>query len=328
MVKFIMVMLLLSAWALRIQAEDLGRDMIVVTVRGATGDEQYEKKLDQVAAAWRKLCQQAEIDLLEVGGEQRGASGKDDREVLRGVLVSEIKAKRGELWLVLIGHGTFDGRESKFNMRGPDFTDAELGQWLSSYKGKLVVVNTASASGSFIKGLSGKNRVVITATKSAHEVFYPRFGKFFVEAIGGLEQADLDHDRQVSLLEAFLYAGHEVRSFYERERRIATEHALLDDNGDQRGVRAESFVGVTAQLSGNEKEGGGSPDGERAHQIYLLQNELEASLAEDLRMRRDELERLVKVLRRKRGKINEGLYYKQLEELLLEMARIYIGEGE
>ena len=185
-----------------------------------------------------------------------------------------------------------------------------------------MVVNTASSSAPFIKVLSGENRVVMTATKSAHEIFYPRFGEYFARAIGGLKAADLDNDEQVSLLEAFLYAGHEVKVFFEKEGRIVTEHAMLDDNGDERGARMEGFEGVLAIESGKEKDGV-RPDGERAHQIHLVPNELEALMPEKLRLRRDELERQVKALRRKRGEMGEEAYYGGLEKLLLQIARIY-----
>ena len=113
-----------------------------------------------------------------------------------------------------------------------------------------------------------------------------------------------------------------MTQFYEKEGRIATEHAILDDNGDQQGIRAEGFEGVLAIRSGKEKKDS-RPDGERAHQIHLAPNKLEAMMPEPLRLRRDELERQVIALRRKRGEIKEKVYYRDLEKLLLEIARIY-----
>ena len=104
---------------------------------------------------------------------------------------------------MLIGHGTFDGREAKFNLRGPDVTDVELADWLLPFKRPVVVINCASASGPFINRLSGANRVVVTATKSGNEINFARFGQYIAEAIAD-PRADLDKDGQVSLLEAFL----------------------------------------------------------------------------------------------------------------------------
>ena len=48
------------------------------------------------------------------------------------------------------------------------------------------------------------------------------------------QKADLDKDDQVSLLEAFLTASVRTAEFYEETSRLATEHALIDDNGDRR----------------------------------------------------------------------------------------------
>ncbi len=308
----------LTCWGVMVQGAQ--RDVTVVTVLGAGGEKEYEKKFTDVAKAWQEACKRGGVRLVEVGGKT--AAGKSDKQLLKEVIAEEIERGVSGLWVVLIGHGTYDGRETKFNVRGEDFTDGDLAAWLKPFKGRLVVVNTASSSAPFIKALSGENRIVITATKSAHEIFYPRFGEYFARAVGGLKAADLDNDEQVSLLEAFLYAANGVKQFFEKEGRIATEHAMLDDNGDQRGIRAESFEGVMAIVSGKEKEGL-RPEGERAHQIHLTPNKLEAMMPEPLRVRRDELERQVKALRRKRGDMKEKVYYKGLEKLLLEIARIY-----
>ncbi|NOY00697.1 MAG: hypothetical protein GXP30_13355 [Verrucomicrobia bacterium] len=318
-IKAVIICVGLPLWGGETQGAQ--QDVTVVTVLGAGGVEEYEKKFTEVAKAWQEACKRGGVRLVEVGAGRNEAE-KTDRQVLEGVIAEEIERGVSGLWVVLIGHGTFDGRETKFNVRGEDFTDSDLAAWLKPFKGTLVVVNTASSSAPFIKALSGKNRIVITATKSAHEIFYPRFGEYFARAVGGLKEADLDNDEQVSLLEAFLYAANGVKQFFEKEGRIATEHAMLDDNGDQRGIRAESFEGVMAIVSGKEK-GGLRPEGERAHQIHLTPNKLEAMMPENLRLRRDDLERQVKALRRKKGVVKNGVYYKELEKLLLEIARIY-----
>ncbi len=311
----------LFCWPVLLRGNE--RDLTVVTVLGVPGSEEYEKKFSEVARRWEQAGKRGKARLVEVGGGA-GDSEETAREHLKKVISAEIGRGATALWIVLVGHGTFDGRESKFNLPGPDFTDKEMARWLAPFKGTLVVVNSASASGSFIKTLSGENRIVITATKSAHEIYYPRFGEYFSRAIGGLEAADLDHDGQVSLLEAFLYAGNGVKAFFEKEGRIATEHALLDDNGDQRAARLEGFEGVLAIQTGEENDRVW-PDGERAHQIHLVPNKLEALMSEKNRLRRDELERRVKALRRKRDTMDEGTYYQTLEPLLLEIARIYEG---
>jgi hypothetical protein len=139
--------------------------------------------------------------------------------------------------VLLIGHGSAQGGEARFNLPGPDLTAADFGQLLARFSTQRVaLVNAASASGDFVVALSAPNRTIITATRGASEKNETVFGGYFVKAFAG-EVADTDKDGQVSLLEAFSYARREVERFYQSENRLQTEHALLDDNGDGEGSR-------------------------------------------------------------------------------------------
>src|SRR5690606_33560037 len=127
--------------------------------------------------------------------------------------------------LVLIGHGSADGEGARINLSGPDLTAADLAGVLERFPTQAVVVaNTASASGDFQEALAGRNRAVITATKSGLEGNAAVFGRFFTEAFAG-EGADADKDGRTSVLEAFEYAQREVERFYESDGRLQTEHA-------------------------------------------------------------------------------------------------------
>src|SRR5213076_1421481 len=130
-----------------------------------------------------------------------------------------------------LGHGTFDRRSAKFNLRGADLSADELAKWLAPVHRPLVVIDAASASGPFIKALSGPDRVIVTATRSGDEQNATRFGGFLADAVSD-PLADLDKDGQTSLLEAFLVAAKRVDASYTEAGLLATEHALLDDNGD------------------------------------------------------------------------------------------------
>lgn len=292
----------------------LGADLKVVVVVGAEGESEYGEDFRKRTDLWRSAASKGGADFHVIGMDGKGAG---DREKVEKVFSS---TENPELWMVLIGHGTYDGRTAKFNLRGPDFTDEELGRWADLYEGEFSLINTASASGSFIKSLAGPNRVVITATKSASEIYYSRFGIYFTEAITGKPEADLDNDDQVSLLEAFLFAASEVSLFFEKEGRLATEHSVMDDNGDGIGSRPEWFEGTTAVQVANEKSG---PDGERAQQKVLVRNDFERNLTIEQRRSRDELEREVRSLRREKEDLAEELYYTRLEEILLKIAKIY-----
>ncbi len=238
---------------------------------------------------------------------------------MQDFLAAEPKETTAGLWLVLIGHGTFDGREAKFNLRGPDVADRELAEWLRPFTRPVAVVNCASSSGPFVKQLAAPGRVVITATRSGSEHNYARFGDYLSAAIVD-PAADLDKDGQTSLLEAYIAAAHRTEEFYKQEARLATEHALLDDNGDGLGTPADWFQGVRAAKRAKD---GALLDGARAHQWCLLLSQREQSMPAELRAKRDRLELEIETLREKKAALTEDEYYSKLELLLLELARLY-----
>jgi hypothetical protein len=130
----------------------------------------------------------------------------------------------------------------------------------------------------------------------------------------------LDKDGQTSLLEAFLIASRRTAEFYDTEGRLATEHPLLDDNGDGLGTPPSWFRGVRATKKAKE---GAQLDGVRAHQFHLVQNRAERNLPAELRTRRDELELAIAELRQSKGTLKEDDYYQQLEVMVVEMAQLY-----
>ena len=223
------------------------------------------------------------------------------------------------MWLVLIGHGTYARDVAKFNLRGPDVSAKELSEWLESVERPLVVVNCSSASGPFINRLSRTGRVIVTATKSGTEQNYARFGKYFAEAILSPD-SDLDHDDAVSVQEAFLRASAGVQEFYDNEVRISTEHALIDDNGDQRGTPAKMFRGVRPIAAAKD---GGELDGNLAKRIALAPIGSVLRLSPDQTTRRDALERQLEKLREQKDRLDEEAYLATIEPIMIELAKIY-----
>ncbi len=165
------------------------------------GTPEYQSQFHQWADQWQAAAAKASAESIRIGLSEP-AAGVTDRERLRSILLEKKGASREPLWIVLIGHGTYDGREAKFNLRGPDVTDLELAEWLAPLKRPVAILDCASASGPFLNRLSGENRVVVTATKSGNELNFTRFGQYLAEAITN-PRADLDKDGQVSLLEAY-----------------------------------------------------------------------------------------------------------------------------
>jgi hypothetical protein len=172
----------------------------------------------------------------------------------------------------------------------------------------VVVANASSASGDFVRLLSAPGRTIVTATRSASERHATVFGRFFSESFAD-NRADVDKDERVSLLEAFDYARSAVGRSFESDGRMATEHALLDDNGDRNGSIQPAAQGdgdgrVASRLFlGGVVEAGGSPE------------------LQQLRARKDELEDRIADLRARRASLDEQLYLEELETLLLDLAR-------
>lgn len=313
MKRRIVLLLSLALSALALPA----RDLELLLVQGAPGTEEYAAIFERQAVAWQEAAAKAGATFTRLGHE--GDASAEDLPTLEAALQKAGASEAGQFWLVFLGHGTFDGREAKFNLRGPDLTPGRLAELLQPMKRELVLIHTGSASGAFLKPLAGPKRTIVTATKGGDEVFYCRFGEHFAPAIAALAEADLDQDQQVSVLEAFLHASRRAAEFYQNEDRLATEHALIEDNGDGTGTRAEVFQGTRPAAA----PAGSAPDGARAGQIVLVLSEDEARLTDAQRARRDELERQLETLKATRATKGEDVFFAELEPLLRELAEIY-----
>ena len=256
----------------------------VLVIVGAAGEEGFEKGFAAAAAAWVAACAQGGATCAVVGAEPAMAGQPDDHDRVRTWLEKLDPASAAPAWVVYLGHGTYDGRQARLNLRGPDITADELAEWLAPLQRPVVVVHGGSASAPFLVAVSATNRVVITATASGDEVDYARFGERFAESIGS-PSADIDQDGQTSLLEAFLSAARQVGNFYAEAGRMASEHPLLDDNGDKLGVPPDWFRGTRVV---KRPESGQPVDGFRAHQIALVGDAAERALTPEQRQRRDQ----------------------------------------
>lgn len=282
-------------------------DMIII--RGADGTEEFSKPLDASVKKWQEIAAKAKISAILISGEQ-------SKLQIDELLMKSTKDSVTPLWIVYVGHGTYLNQEAKLNLKGPDISAAELKKSLDQFKREVIFINCASASAPFIAQLSGKNRVVITATKSSQQVYYTKFNEFLADAMGH-KDADIDKDSQTSLFESFLYASAEVKKYYEQDKRISGENAVIDDNGDKLGSLADMFDGL------KPKKPNAKIDGLRAHQIHLIPSEEEAKMPLELRTRRNELERELNLLKLKKDSLSEDEYYEKLEVILKKLAEIY-----
>lgn len=287
----------------------------VLVVVGAPGEQAYRDVFSQTVQDWLAACRSANKTFRVI---EPSADETNEIHQVREALLHQGTSDQ-ELWLILIGHGTFDGKEAKFNLAGPDVSAKELADLVGPIQRPLVLINTASASAPFINALSSTNRIIVTATKSGHEENYARFGTFIAKAIVN-PGADLDKDGQVSVLEAFLMASRNVEDFYTSEKRLATEHALIEDNGDGKGTPASFYNGVRPAKKPQEAA---NLDGFRAHQLHFLPNEEEARLSPAVRKRRNELELELERARTRKQQMKEDEYLSLIEPIISELSRLY-----
>ncbi|MEM6470223.1 MAG: hypothetical protein AAF802_11760 [Planctomycetota bacterium] len=222
-------------------SKDASKAIDGIVIVGAGGTEEFGVQFDDWADRWMGTATDAKLAFTRIGSADSG-SGSGSETKHREVLQELLKSQQGletprPFWLVLIGHGTWDGNVANFNLAGKDISAKTLAMWLRWIERPLCIINCSSSSGPFIDRLSGPNRVVVTATKSGNEQNFARFGGAIATAIRAAD-GDLDHDDAISVREAFIKATDEIERQYKTESRILTEHALLDDNGDKRGSDA------------------------------------------------------------------------------------------
>ena len=224
--------------------------------------------------------------------------------------IAAAMAPGDDLVVLLAGHGTFRDETARFNIPGPDLTAEDMADLLAGLGDRrLTFVNTASASGPYVRALSGANRTIITATRTGRERNATRFGLHFVDAFAD-DGADTDKDSRVSMLEAFLYATREVEREYEGGNLLTTEHAVLDDNGDGEGSREVDDPDGDGALARSvflrsPAAGGGRAVTPELHALYEEKAAIEARIAD---------------LRRVKGQMSLERYENELEELLVELA--------
>ncbi len=293
------------------------RPSVVIAV-GAAGAPEYASAFRAAADRWKAAALKGGAEAVLIG-EGNESTGPSDHDQLREAISARVAGSKEPLWIVLIGHGTFDGKEAKFNLRGLDVSDTEMAEWLKPLQRPLALLNGSSASAPFLNRLSAPGRILVTATRSGSESSYARFGLALAETISD-PAADLDKDGQTSLLEAYLAASHRVDEFYRTRSRLATEHPLLDDNGDRLGTPPDWFRGVRATRGARN---GAPADGLRAHQLHLVPSDRERRLPAEVRRHRDELELALAAIRDRKSQMPEDDYYRQLEPIMLELGRLY-----
>lgn len=285
-----------------------------VIISGASGGDKYAEQM----AAWRSDLRttlinryQFKPESVRVFVDETATSGEKGTADNVRKLFAELKksaAKDDFVFIILLGHGTFDGDQAKFNLVGPDLTAKDWSDLLNGVPGRLALVNTTEASFPFLASLAAKGRVVITATDSPAQKYATVFPEYFVKAMKEAS-TDLDKNGRTSIYEVFEAASAAVKQYYEQRGQLTTERALIDDNGDGKGREA------TAE----------GPDGGVARLAYL-DNEVAAAsgnpeLAELIK-RRQGLEQQAEAHKQLKGVMPDAEWQKQFEKLMLDLAQV------
>ncbi len=280
-----------------------------ITVAGLGGEPDYEQRF----ANWAQTIDQVLRDSRVEAKSDLLTGAQATRERLRAVLEQAVQdcGPNDAFALMLIGHGTFDGVDYKFNLPGPDITAAELASYLNRLRaGRQLVAVLTSSSGGALEALRHEGRVLVVATKSGTEKNAVVFPRYWAEALRD-PAADTDKNEAITVLEAFRYASQKTAAFYDSQKRLATEHPLLEDTGKGEGLRTVST-----------EEG----QGKLAAAYTLLRFGAAQAAAKDpakrkLLARKDEIEQQIDLLKYQKAAMTSAEYKKQLTALLLELAR-------
>jgi len=212
--------------------------------------------------------------------------------------------------LIMIGHGSFDGDEYKFNLVGPDITAAELAALCDRIPSKRqLIVNATSASGGSVAALEKPGRGVIAATKSGTEKNATVFARYWVEALQD-PTTDLDKSDSISAMEAFEYAQRKTAAFYESQKRLATEHAVFEDTGRSEPVREPS------------KSEGVLLASFPVMRIGAAQKQANDPAKQSLLAKKEDLEQKIDALKYQKAAMDPADYKQQLTAALVALAEV------
>lgn len=280
-------------------------DSSALILRGVAGSPDHEKKFDK----WADGTAKALVDKLGFTKDRvilLSGSKTAQAEIQKSFAAIKQQMKAGDnFYLFLIGHGAGSEGAYKFNISGPDYVEDDYNKLIGTLTAnRVVIVAGTPSSGAALEKFSGKNRIVVSATRNGQEGNDIVFYDYFLQALES-DVADEDKDKKVSVWEAFKFAVAATERFYKEEGRLATEHPMITDNGgekmDGKGkeppllARATSFVVDRPIVSSDPKL-----------QALLIQ--------------RKEIETKVENLRINKDSMPAAEYEKQLEDLLVQLA--------
>ena len=280
-----------------------------VTVAGLGGEPDYEQRFTATANDLDKVFRTtAGAHVYTLTGKQATRAKLAE---MMGTVAHEAKPE-DDLILTLIGHGSFDGTEYKFNLVGPDVSAGELAAMCDRVPTRReLIVNTTSASGGAVAALEKPGRGVIAATKSGTEKNATVFARYWAEALAD-PTADLDKSGSVSAIEAYQYADRKTAAFYESQKRLATEHAVFEDTGRGEAVRTTADGAREGALLSSLT----------VVRIGAAQAAMNDPAKRDLMEKKEELEQKIDALKYQKAAMEPGEYKQELTRLLVQLAKL------
>ncbi len=285
-------------------------DSYFLTVAGLGGDPDYEQRFRAMAADLDRILKVADTTshVITLSGDE--ATRAHMTEALQSI--ADKAGADDQFVLILIGHGSYDGRQYKFNLVGPDISAPALAQLCNRIAARhQLIVNTTSSSGASVAPLAHEGRAVIAATKSGTEKNATVFSRYWVDALRD-STADTDKNDAISALEAFQYATARTAEFYESQKRLATEHAIFTDAGSAVALRTASPT---------------SGAGRSLSSFVLVRLGTSGLAAADpakrgLLARKEQLESQIDALKYQRAAMSPDDYRQQLERALVALAKV------
>jgi hypothetical protein len=285
-------------------------DIYFVTVAGLGGEPDYEQRFTALATDLDHIAKAAgpSAHVVTLAGPQ---ATRDQLQQTLSDIAAQAHAE-DVLVMTLVGHGSFDGTQYKFNLPGPDVSAAQLASWCDRVAAsRQLIVNTTSASGGSVKALQRHDRVVIAATKTGTEKNATVFARYWVEALQD-PGADTDKNQIITALEAFQYATRKTAAFYETEKRLATEHAVFEEGGRAEPVRDATADGGAGRMLASfalVRLGGVSATTSDPAKLVLLRQ-------------KEQLEQKVDLLKYQRAAMSPEDYRAQLTQTLVALAKV------
>jgi hypothetical protein len=228
-----------------------------------------------------------------------------------------------DLYLFFIGHGSYTANEIMFHLPGDDLSATALHEWLQEISANhLVIVNGSASSAGFINFLSGEKRIILSSTKNVSESNAPEYFEFLIKSLQD-GSADLNRDERITVYELANQTAQLTQTWYDQNEYIATEHSLLDDNGDGLGTRLLPEDGNEQRKSSQQQTKETPQDGGLAQQVFIKDFQFPENAPDELIAQYLSALDHIQSCKLMKNDLERKEYYRQLESHLIQAASLH-----